>query len=96
MWLTTLLILISVLNHKVFLKLSKHMDVLANWKHFGRMLLLSESDIIDIDFSSRHAGPSEAAYQCLLRWKTRNGDSATFEDLVKKLEDMGYTHLAGH
>ncbi|XP_070560437.1 uncharacterized protein [Ptychodera flava] len=54
---------------------------------FGRSLGLSDVTIEQVEHDYGREGVQETTYQILRKWKTELGSSATFEALVKALED---------
>ena len=68
--------------------------ICGNWKGIGRRLSMQETviEVIDIDYNEH--GEKEKAYQMLLKWKRRMGNSATVQQLGNVLKKIGRTDTA--
>ena len=57
---------------------------MQNWKSLARVLGISDSDVVNIEYQNR--GPlSDAVYEMLTTWQTRKGKQATSQVLGEAL-----------
>ena len=58
---------------------------MQNWKSLAHLLDISDSDIVNIEYSNR--GPlSDAVYEMLSIWQTRQGNRASAKVLAEALD----------
>lgn len=63
-----------------------------SWKSLGRELGFPETDLADIEVAYPH-DLKERIYQLFYRWRRRNGDNATVEQLIRAARSQRLEHL---
>ncbi|PIK60814.1 Receptor-interacting serine/threonine-protein kinase 1 [Apostichopus japonicus] len=81
----------KVVNDSTLWDLSENLS--KEWRHVGRKLKLTETDLRNIEADNKSNGQKEVVYQMLLLWKRKRGMAATNKTLRDALKAAGLMDL---